>query len=138
MSQEITLVTEALVPSEKMLEVITRHFGYQATPLEMAVYAYMRHLCPEYDGGMWSYYDLSNGGFYMTPGTREFYELVSPNGYKDTMTAKEAGITACIFAFSTLAAKYQSELFCDHYEWLQEYVTHCGNKSARKILAAID
>ncbi|MBD5646493.1 MAG: antirestriction protein [Desulfovibrio sp.] len=138
MSQETTLITEALVPSEKMLEVITRHFGYQATPLEMAVYAYMRHLCPDYDGGVWSYYDLSNGGFYMTPGAREFYELVSPNGYKATMTAKEAGITACIFAFSTLAAKHQSELFCEHYERLQEYVTYCGNKSARKIFAAID
>ncbi len=138
MSQEIALITEALVPSEKMLKVITRHFGYHVTLFEMVVYAYMRHLFPEYDGEMCSYYDLSNGGFYMTPRTREFYELVSPNGYKYTMTAKEVGITACIFAFSTLAAKYQSELFCDHYEWLQEYVTHCGNKSARKILAAID
>lgn len=67
MSQEITVVTESLIPSEKMLEAIIRHFGFRATAVEMAVYAYMRHLCPEYDGGMWSYYELSNGGFYMAP-----------------------------------------------------------------------
>lgn len=138
MSQEITVVTESLIPSEKMLEAIIRHFGFRATAVEMAVYAYMRHLCPKYDGGMWSYYELSNGGFYMAPCRDAVYELTSPNGYTDDMTAKEAGITACIFAFSALAAKYQSECLCDHYEWLQEYADFCGNKSAQKIFAAID
>ncbi len=138
MSQEITLITEAIVTSEKMLEVITRHFGYRATPVEMAVYAYMRHLCPDYDGGMWSYYELSNGGFYMAPEGERFYNLVSPNGYKDAMTPKEAGVTACLFAFSFVSAKYQSERLCDHYEWLWEYISDCGSKSAQKIFAAID
>lgn len=33
MSQEITnaLVTESLIPSEKMLEAIIRHFGFRTT-----------------------------------------------------------------------------------------------------------
>lgn len=138
MSQEIIVVRESLIPSEKMLEAIIRHFRFRTTAVEMAVYAYMRHLCPDYDGGMWSYYELSNGGFYMAPEGERFYNLVSPNGYEDAMTYKEAGITACIFAFSALAAKYQSEPLCDHYEWLQEYVGYCDNKSTQKIFAAID
>ena len=138
MSQEITVVTESLIPSEKMLDAIIRHFGFRTTVVEMAVYAYMRHLCPEYDGGMWSYYELSNGGFYMAPEGERFYNLVSPNSYEDSMTSKEAGITSCLFAFSFVSAKYQSERLCDHYEWLWEYTTYCDNKSAQKIFAAID
>lgn len=138
MSQEIIVVTESLIPSEKMLAAIIRHFGIGATAVEKTVYAYMRHLCPEYDGGMWSYYELSNGGFYMAPEGERFYNLVSPNSYEDAMTSKEAGITACLFAFSFVSAKYQSERLCDHYEWLWEYTTYCDRKSAQKIFAAID
>ena len=74
----------------------------------------------------------------MVPEGENFYNLVSPNSYEDTMTSKEAGITACLFAFSFLAGKYQSQQLCDHYEWLWEYISYYGSKSAQKILAAID
>lgn len=40
MSQEITVVTESLIPSEKMLDAIIRHFGFRTTVVEMVVYAY--------------------------------------------------------------------------------------------------
>lgn len=113
MRQEITndLITESLIPSEKMLAAIIRHFGIGATAVEKTVYAYMRHLCPEYGGGMWSYYELSNGGFYMVPEGENFYNLVSPNSYEDTMTSKEAGITACLFAFSFVAGNIRASGF---------------------------
>lgn len=140
MRQKITddLITESLIPTEKMLAAIIRHFGVGATAVEMTVYAYMRHLCPAYDGGMWNYYELSNGGFYMIPEGEKLYNLVSPNSYEDTMTSKEAGITACLFAFSFVAGKYQSQRLCYHYEWLWEYISYCCSNSAQKIFAAID
>lgn len=82
MSQEITVVTESLIPSEKMLDAIIHHFGFRTTVVEMAVYAYMRHLCPEYDGGMWNYYELSNGAFTWLQKEKDFIILSVPTATK--------------------------------------------------------
>jgi len=34
---------------------------------ENLVYLWMKKLCDEYNGGYWTYYKLSNGGYYMAP-----------------------------------------------------------------------
>jgi hypothetical protein len=35
--------------------------------VERAVFRHLGNLCPRYTGGTWTFYDLSNGGCYMTP-----------------------------------------------------------------------
>jgi Antirestriction protein len=68
-----------------------------------AVYRWMRRLAPEYSGGYWHFYELSNGGFYMAPECEPLLLRVEGNGYEGVMSSAAAGITACPFGFSHLS-----------------------------------
>lgn len=38
---------------------------------EGLVFCWLRNLSEDYNGGLWNYYTLSNGGFYMAPATEK-------------------------------------------------------------------
>lgn len=58
---------------------------------ESLVYAWMRRLSPDYQGGYWEFYKLSNGGFYMAPSPdREALRLVVSANYFDEVVSADA------------------------------------------------
>jgi hypothetical protein len=52
--------------------------------LENLIYRITESICPEYHGGFWIFYELSNGGWYMAPQLPESVKLkveVQTNGF---------------------------------------------------------
>ena len=114
---------------------LPRHFGQRLLIFEGAVYDFMRRFAPDYDGGFWQFYELSNGGFYMAPDGGTFRLSVDTNGYEGEMSADAAGITVCLFACSHLSYS-DDEVFSDHFHMLREFAAEHAEASA--IFAAID
>ena len=76
------------------------HFPFRVEP---AVFTIAGHLAPAYTGGLWDFYALSNGGFYMAPQTEELFDVRCENGFEGRLSACALGIAACLYAFSHLS-----------------------------------
>lgn len=93
-------ITATLIPVEERPDAFFRHFGPACLVVERLVYAWARHLSPDYDGGFWQFYELSNGGFYMAPakiGSIRFF--CEGNGSDCELSPDAFGIVICLFAF---------------------------------------
>ena len=124
------------VPANARLGTLPRHFGIHMLTVEGRIYDLLGQFSPSCDGGMWQFFELSNGGFYMTP-PDESYELsVDGNGYQGRMSADAAGITVCMFAFSQMSFEYTNEVFSRHYHLLFDYARN--RPEAAAIFRAID
>ncbi|PWI79195.1 restriction endonuclease, partial [Enterobacter sp. CGMCC 5087] len=62
-------LTATLVPDNQRVEFWPEHFGSipQWIILEPTVFAWMDRFCADYNGGIWNFYTLSNGGAFMAP-----------------------------------------------------------------------
>lgn len=71
-------VTEDLVPDHERLSITADLFGFFfPMKLEPAIYQFAETLSDDYRGGYWTFYHLSNGGFYMAPDQNEQFEVQS-------------------------------------------------------------
>ena len=66
-AQAQTIIATLISGDQERLEALPRHFGPLMMIFEDSVYQFMRHLCSEYNGAYWQFFELSNGGFYMAP-----------------------------------------------------------------------
>lgn len=142
-------VTAKRVPVRSRLNTLPKHFGAHMLRVENAVYDFLRALSEDYSGGFWQFYELSNGGFYMAPAPsfhakvgrakaaeKKLRIKVAGNGYEGEMSADAAGIVACLFAFSHLSFRLESETLGNHYQWLRDFALDHPEASA--IMSAID
>jgi hypothetical protein len=124
------------VPDSRRLAFLPRHFGRLMLAFEQSVYRFMSSLAPEYSGGYWRAFDLSNGGCYMAT-TGEPVLLCCENYFSDTVTADTAGIIVCLYALSNLCFAYRNvENFADHFHKLRGFAVQ--HKDRELIFAAID
>jgi Antirestriction protein len=125
------------VGNDERMQMLPRHFGRDMLTVEYAVHAFMRKLASEYRGGYWTFFELSNGGFYMAPeGETTFHVSVDGNGFEGAMSADAAGITACLFALSHLSFQIRNDSIANHYHQLRDFALEHAEAGA--ILAAID
>lgn len=108
---------------------------------ESLVYAWLRRLSEDYNGGFWNYYELSNGGFYLAPElTGRLCLEVDGNGYSGELSADAAGIVATLFTLGQLAADNQStdvaDVLIDRYHFLRDFAR--DHAEAAEIFRAID
>jgi hypothetical protein len=135
-------VTASLMADNQRLTFLPSYFGPRLMMRgEALVYAWLRGLSEDYDGGYWHYYTLSNGGFYMAPKLSGRLRLeVDGNGFSGELTADAAGIIATLFAVGQLAAEIQgtdaADALIDRYHFLREFVG--GHEEAGAIFRAID
>jgi len=112
------------------------HFPMRIEPFVFAMAEEMGH---EYRGGLWQFYSLSNGGFYMSPDFDTKFTVSCENGFEGNLSADALGITACLYAYSHLSFSDNqkfSEICAQQYHWLREYMLE--HPEARGILGAID
>lgn len=138
MKKSTPITRTEITDLQSRLNMLPKHFGRQMMRFESAVYYFASRLCEEYKGGFWNYYELSNGGFYMSPvidGSLhvQWYE----NGYDGRMNADAFGITACLFALSHLSFQVkEADEITAHYHHLLDYADiHAESK---EIFNAID
>ncbi|MGM9489624.1 antirestriction protein [Ideonella sp. YS5] len=131
------------IPGHQRLGFLPRSFGprhYRQG--EAAVFSWMGNLCPEYSGGFWQFYELSNGGFYLALDTSQrtttdlpMTLLRAPNGFEGAVSFDAAGIVATMYAINGLiwqGAEHLDEAF---YQLRDFAVEH---RESRQILCAVD
>jgi hypothetical protein len=132
------VITATLVPDDERLDFLPKLFGVRLMLQgEHMVYGWMRALSPDYVGGYWDFYRLSNGGGYMAP------KLVGPvqievegNGFSGSMSADAAGIVATLFALCNLAAQVREDAVIDLFHGLRGFAAE--HAEASLIYSAID
>jgi hypothetical protein len=118
------------------LRALVRHFGPYLATCERNVYGVLDEISPEYAGGYWHYYELSNFGFYMAPDLASLQISVEGNYFDGSVSGDAAGIIACLFCFSRLSFRHDSAVFGEHFLRLRDFaLTHA---EASEIFAAID
>jgi hypothetical protein len=117
--------------------MLPRHFGRDMLTVEYVIFAFMRKLSAQYTGGSWTYYELSNRGFYMAPQSdSRFLVAVDTNDFTGEISADAAGITACLFALSHLSFQVRNDQIVEHFHLLRDFALEHAEASV--ILAAID
>ena len=125
------------VSDNERIQMLPRHFGRDMLTVEYAIFAFMRKLSAQYTGGYWTYYELSNRGFYMAPQSdSRFLVAVDTNDFTGEMSADAAGITACLFALSHLSFQVRNDQVVEHFHLLRDFALEHAEASV--ILAAID
>ena len=126
-----------LVLEDARIGTLPKHFGARMMTVEHMIYNFMREFVAEYKGAFWDFYELSNGGFYMAPGSDPVQFSVHTNGFEGTLSADAAGITVCLFTFSHLSFQQPSQdVFSRHFYALREFAL--DHKEVGSIFAAID
>jgi hypothetical protein len=110
-------------------------FAFQVEP---TVFNIAGELSTDYLGGLWEFYALSNGGFYMAPKTDEPFDVRSENGFEGRLSACAFGMTVCLYAFSQLSFEGGSfaQTCAEQYHLLRHHAL--DHKEASAIFAAID
>jgi hypothetical protein len=139
-------IASRLVPETECVAFVDRLFGIKyVRQLEPAVFQFAKRLATDNHGDNWSFYELSNGGFYIAPRTDAVFAISSLNGREGEMTADALGITACLYAYSHLSfgngptgtgSGVFAEICGKHYYLLREFMF--GHTEVQSILRAIN
>lgn len=155
MNNEISITARKITDIEERLLFMPKFFGRYWHFVESQTYGWMRKLSPKndsaflshaldkveahYDGGEWDFYELSNGGYFIAPNSREHYRIsVQGNYFDGLLTAEAAGMVATCFMLGQLANSNLpiSELCNDYYHKLFDYAY--GHIEYNQFRAAID
>ena len=135
----LTVVTREFVPEDRRMAIVERLFGVHfPLQIEPVVYGITERMAPEYHGGYWDFYTLSNGGFYMAPATDSIFHVICDNYFEGDLSGDALGITACLYAYSHLSfteGRFGRVCAC-HYHRLREFMFE--HPEMRAILGATD
>lgn len=113
---EPVIIATAVAESNR-LGFLPKHFGPRLMSQgESLVFAYIRYLADNYNGGMWEFYELSNGGFYLAP-KRDTLNLSV-----GTVSGDAAGIIATMYALNHMMCNgEQCEKLRENYFRLRDF-----------------
>lgn len=124
----VTTITATLVPDEERVAFWGRYFGQvrQWVFLEPQVFSWLDLWNTDYQGGIWEFYTLSNGGAFLTPPEQESYSLFNEhNGNGAELSTEATGIAVCLMAYSHHACRTNCTAIGEHYYRLRDYaLTH--------------
>lgn len=136
----MTVIYSDPVPENRRMDFINNLFGIDfPLRIEPTIYGIASRLSPDYGGGVWEFYALCNGGFYMAPRGVAQFKVTSENGFEGQLSADAFGLTVCLYAFSQLSFSKDdrfSELCASHFHRLRVFAL--DHKEAGAIFAAID
>ena len=133
-------IKDSIVAHEARMTSIINNFGEVAPMVEHNVFSWMKFLSEDYDGGMWDYHELSNGGFYMTPPAGMYKVHQKGNMFCEVISAQLAGIIATYFSIYSISLRdYEdAELYYKYICLLNEYIDQLDPKSRKLVLSALD
>lgn len=131
------VVVAQVVPLGLRMRALHSAFGSHCVLVEGTVFTMLRRLSPQYDGGYWQFYTLSNGGFYMAPDGEGTLRLsCEGNGYAGTVSADAAGIVASLMALSHLSFIVDDQDIVRVFHRLRDFAA--DHAEHRAIFRAID
>jgi len=135
---EQTLLASTKIEGDARINALPKHFPQSFLVVENVVYSFAKKLCSAYSGARWEFYEISNGGFFMTPALSAKLDVEVPfgNGYEGKMSADAFGVTVCLFAYSYMSEMHPISDFAEYYWRLRDFA---GNHAeAAAIFSAID
>ncbi|EOZ3813723.1 antirestriction protein [Citrobacter youngae] len=127
-TENASFITATLLPDTRRLHFWPQHFAGipQWILLEPRIFGWMDRFCADYNGGIWQFYTLSNGGAFMAPeaneDTDEKWTLFNPmNGNGGELSAEAAGIAVCLMTYSHHAMRTECDAMTEHYYRLRDY-----------------
>lgn len=132
-------ISVTVVTDEQRAHFWPQHFGdiQQWILLEPRIFAWLDRLCEDYNGGLWNFYTLSNGGAFMAPDSEESWSLFNGlNGNGANLSSEATGIVVCLLVWSHHACRTESEAMTEHFYRLREYALQ--HAEYRAIMSIID
>ena len=135
-------ITARKLPLDERGDFLPRHTGRHMIFFENIVYSLMERASRTYGGGIWEFFELSNGGFYMAPNRGGPMTLEWPDNYfEGSMTPDAAGIGITLMALSLLGFQDQlddadRESVSAKFHQLREFAL--DHKEAGQIFRLID
>lgn len=127
------------LPESQRASHAAKLFGARFVIVESFVFDTASSLSPDYDGALWSFHGLCNGGFYMAPTEPKEFRVECANGFDGVLTSDAFGITCCLYAYSFLSFSPDADFgaqCAEHFHKLREYML--DHPEAEAILRAID
>jgi len=140
-TSETEIVTASLVSEySQRVKIMSLMFGRHFVRGEALVSAWLRKLSDGYDDGVWNYYTLSNGGYYMAPdiGNACLPVRIDDNGFEYSMSPDAAGIVACLFTLDQLIHEVEDgrDGLVKQYYYLLNFVAYHAEREM--IFSAIN
>ena len=136
--EELPLVRREVADDQRLC-FFPKYAGRHFLQMETMVFKTMDRLCPDYEGGLWDMWELSNGGCYLSPALpRARVRLVcEDNGFDGQLSVDAAGIVVSLVAINHLAwsvpePEQFNKLFYALRTWALEHA------ECQAILRAID
>jgi hypothetical protein len=134
-------ITAKAVPETHRLSFLPEFFTVRLMmKAEAMIYQQADLLSVDYQGGLWTFYKLSNGGFYVAPDTEKRFTVYVPgNDYEGDVSADAFGVIVTLFVLGGLVwidDETLREKFSDHYHQLRDYAK--DHAEAGAIFRAID
>lgn len=128
-----------IVDPQQRKRFLSSLFGPYFIRGESLVYAWMRDLSDNYQGGYWNYYELSNGGLCMSPEMASRYLKIRQNKFKGTMSTDALGIVCTLAVLRYLvydpSVQLGGDLLTQNYFRLLCFVS--AHREDRAIRSAI-
>lgn len=130
-------ITKTEVSIEQRLNFLPKFCGENFMQYEGLVYSLMDRASTDYSGGLWEFYTLSNGGFFMAIDQEQSLKMEwADNYYQGTMSAEAGSIAINLMALSHLSCHLSSAKLSEHFHQLREFAL--DHKEAGQIFAFID
>ena len=128
-------VGAVLVPLARRAGFLPGHFGKFFVAAESGVHNTMRCLCPDYPGGAWDFYALSNGGALLVPRGAARYRLRGGGPGEAVLPAFALGVGVCTLAYEQLSCQFCGGVFVQMAGCLHEFLLQ--QPEADRLLALL-
>jgi hypothetical protein len=136
MSTNHLSIIEQQVPFHLRSNFLPQKVPHLFLIFETLVYQYAGSFSSEYRGGDWNYYELSNGGFYMSLQSDDDFHVVIHNFCDGYLSANALGIVSSMCALYELANECNQAYLLSSFQLLKVYV--CNHPESSEILRAFE
>lgn len=136
-------IIKTMVKDNDRINFLPRHFGLiTGIKVESYIYDVAHQSLAGYNGGYWSFFELSNGSFIIEPSyTGEREVTFALNWFSEKMNAEDYGIVVTALAIQRAAGMATGRRTTDYgdiMEKLLDYARSLPDNRYAKIRAALD
>lgn len=131
-------ITARIATVDERLAFLPHYVPRQFMVFENTVYGFADKFSEDYDGGLWTFVHLSNGGFFIHPDTEKIFDVKCwGNHFEGTLTAEAYGIGLTLFALSHLSFDKAAQASIPH-RYQELYAFAARHTEAGQIFSFID
>ena len=125
------------VPEAARRNFLFNHLKMRSLAFESWVFTFAQNFSDQYSGGLWTFYELDNGGIYLAPAEQRTWDvLVATNGFTGKLSSDAFGVMVSLFALNFIVCETPTDDLIDKYYLLRDFA--CEHPENVAIMGAID